>query len=206
MKYTLVRTVKPTDDVVTLAEARAQLRVDVFGSPEVSSEDGKISQLVTSITESLDAGTGWLGRALAPQTWRLSLEEFPQCNIMLPFPPFIEVVSFVYTDEAGNTQTLTEGTDFRVVTTEQGAFLAPLFNEYWPTDERYDYDSVRITFRCGYVTASPETVDVPEQVKNYILASLTEQFDSRGVNPLGGVSALTPAIENSLNNLRVYWP
>lgn len=204
MKYSLVRTVKPTDAVVTMAEARAQLRVDTFGSPAVSSEDDKIGDLVAAITESLDAGTGWLGRALAPQTWRLGFKCFPTWRgaIRLPYPPLIEVVSFTYTDTDGNTQTLTEGTGFRVLTAEDGASVKPLFGENWPTDARYDDDAVQITFRCGHVTGSPEAVDIPDQVKNYVLASLTDQFDSRGV----GNSALTPAIENSLNSIRVYWP
>lgn len=209
MKYTLVRTVKPTDQVVTLEECRAQLRVDTFGSPPVSDEDSKIEQLVAAITETLDAGTGWLGRALAPQTWRLGLVEFPPagCSIRLPFPPLLEVVSFTYTDTDGVTQTLTAGTDFRVLEGgDQGGFVKPLYGESWPADVRCDFDSVQITFRCGYVEGSPEAVAVPEQIKNYILASLTDQFDSRGVDAPGVSSKLTAAVENSLNNLRVYWP
>src|SRR6185503_5131054 len=121
MKYSLVRTVKPSEPVVTLVESRAQLRVDTFGSPATSPEDQKISDLVSAITESLDAGTGWLGRALAPQTWRLGLKEFPSgCSwedtgIILPFPPFIEVVSFTYVDTDGDTQTLVLNTDYRIL-------------------------------------------------------------------------------------------
>lgn len=208
MKYTLVRTVKPTDDIVTLAEARAQLRVDTYGSPPASAEDGKISQFVTAITESLDAGTGWLGRALASQTWRLSLQRFPSPtkSIPLPYPPLIEVVSFTYTDTDGVVQTMTAGTDFRVIETEQGSFVTPPWQDTWPSNVRDDFDSIQITFRCGYVAGSPEAVDVPEQIKNYVLASLTEQFDSRGVNPTNGASSITTSIENSLNSLRVYWP
>ena len=209
MKYTLTRTVKPTADVVTMTEAHAQLRVDTFGSPPVSPEDTKIASLLTAIVESLDAGTGWLGRALAPQTWKLGLCDFPATSwvpIRLPFPPFIEVVSVEYTQTDGTLVTLVQDTDFRVLVADGQAVLVPPYNGAWPTDARDDYDSVRITFRCGYVEGSPEVAAVPEQIKNYILASLTDQFDSRGVDAPGVSSKITAAVENSMNSLRVYWP
>lgn len=199
---------KPTDAVVSLTEAYQQLRIDTFGSPPTSPEESKVTALIAAITESLDAGTGWLGRALAPQTWRLSLRDFPvPCRgINLPYPPLIEVVSVTYTDGDGATQTLTQGTDFRVIDSDQGAILLPTYSNNWPVDVRDDYDAVQITFRCGYVEGSPEAVAVPEQIKNYILASLTDQFDSRGVDAPGVTSKVSAAIENSLNNIRVYWP
>lgn len=210
MRYGLTRTVAPTDDVVTLAEAQAQLRVDTFGSPPVSAEDDLIEKMVTAVVQTVDAGTGWLGRALAPQTWKLTFKAFPMDlsfgprAIRLPYPPFIEVVSFTYVDTDGITQTLVEGTDFRVLTTEDHGRVAPLYGERWPTDAREDYDSVQIVFRCGYVEGSPEAVAVPEQIKNYILSSLTDMYDSRGVDSNQSESRLTASIRDSLNNIRVW--
>lgn len=206
MKYSLRRTVKPTEAIVSLADARAQLRVDAYGSPPTHPEDDLIESLVTAITEDLDAGTGWLGRALAPQTWELTLTSLPagNCPIKLPYPPLIEIVSFVYTDSDGATVTMVAGTDYRLVATEDYAILAPPFNDNWPTS-RDDFAAVTITYRCGYVEGSPEVVAIPEQVKRYVKAALTEAYDNRDTFENAAIrrNEMTDRVVNTLNNLRV---
>lgn len=218
MKYTLSRTVAPVADVLSLADARAQLRVDVFGSPPSNPEDNLISDLIEMATQELDAGTGWLGRALAPQTWRLGLERFPTTPrgifgvqssfaIKLPYPPFISVSSFTYTKSSdGSTVTMLEGTDYRIQKYDDKAMLAPLFGNLWPTDVRCDFDSIQITFRCGYQAGSPPAVAVPKLITNYIKARVTDMFDSRGVDAIIGIRTVSSSVSNaageSMNSIR----
>lgn len=209
MKTSLVRTVAPTEAVLSLAEAYAQLRLDTTGSPPTHPDDALIAAAIDAIAADMDAGTGWLGRALAPQTWRLGLKQFPTYCIHIPFPPFIELVSVTYTDTDGNTQTLVEGTDFRIVLgsrTGDDAMLIPMFNADWPTDVRDDFDSIQITFRCGYVTGSPETLNVPEQIKNVVRAVLTETYDTRGVYENSAIrrGEALDRIMWTLTNIRVF--
>jgi len=210
MTRTIRRTVAPTDTVLSLSDAYLQLRLDAVGSPPSHPDDALITAEIAAIVADLDAGTGWLGRALAPQTWRVGLDAFPpdDCGIKLPFPPFIEIVSFTYTDADGATQTMVEGTDYRIFqgdTHDARATLEVVYNGSWPV-ARLDRDSVLITYRCGYVTGSPETVNVPEQVKNVIRAVLTETYDTRGVYDNSAIlrGQVLERILNSLTNIRQY--
>lgn len=206
MKYSLYRVTKPTDPIVTIAEAREQLRLDAYGSPPTHPEDDYVEGLIEAITQDLDAGTGWLGRALAPQTWRLALSALPSGSrsIRLPYPPLIEVTSFTYVDTDGATQTMVEGTDYRLTSTEDCAFLSPLYNELWPVS-RDDIDTVLITYRCGYVEGSPEAVAVPSIVKRYVKAALTEAYDNRDTFENAAIrrNEMTDRVVNTLNNIRV---
>lgn len=206
--WSLSRTVAPTDLLVSLAEAREQLRVDTTGSPATAADDTIIQTLIEAITQEIDAGTGWLGRALAPQTWRLSLSQFPSI-IRLPYPPLISVVSLTYTDLNGDTQTLTEGTDFRVIK-EEGmaagpACIVPVYLGTFPA-ARTDFDTVNVTFQCGYGSGSPVTADIPEIIKRYVLSVLTVAYDTRDAEAApGGVAfqKVPASVRNSLEVLRV---
>lgn len=208
MYYKLSRITAPTEQPITLAEARMQLRVDTTGSPAVSTEDNLISALIDAVTQDIDAGTGWLGRAICPQVWRLQLAEFPSV-IWLPYPPFLEIVAMSYVDTNGDIQTLIEGIDFRVIAPEGidagPACIVPIYLGSFPA-ARNDYDTITIDFRCGYGTGSPITADVPEIIKRYIKAALTAAYDSRDIdeNAATNRGQITAAVKRSLDNFRVY--
>lgn len=214
MRYNLSRVTAPTESLLTLAEARLQLRVDTFGSPASNPEDDLIQSYIDAVTQDIDAGSGWLGRALAPQSWKLALDDWPtRCignianAIVLPYPPLISVTSFTYVDGTGATQTLTEGTGFRVIK-ETGvdagqAYLAPLYGETWPA-VRVDADAINITYQCGYGSGSPLTEDVPAIIKNYVRAAITFLYESRGVVGRGNDIDMPDHIRNMLHNLRVW--
>lgn len=217
MKFTRQRLAAP-QPVLTMEEARLQLRVDTFGSPPGNPEDPLIAAAITTATEELDAGTGWLGRAIGPQTWRLSLDCFPSVSrfsagfvgrIRLPFPPFIAVTSFEYTNTDGDTVALVEGTDFRVIAGDEdgSATLYPVYQGAWPVDVRQDFDVVRIVFRCGYSDgASPESPAVPELIKNWLRARVTDIYDTRGTydNAVSQRNQIIDAGGFSLNSVRVW--
>jgi uncharacterized phiE125 gp8 family phage protein len=142
----LILITAPTQDVVTLDEAKAQLRLTD------NSLDDVVGAIVDACVNQLDpAGGGWLGRALRPQTWEYRLDCFPSGRIELPYPPLISITSLKYDTTAGVETTLVEDTDFRVMD-EGGLYrqaVAPLYNGYWPI-ARDDEGSVRIRFQSGY--------------------------------------------------------
>ena len=206
--FKLSRTTAPTEMLVSLAEAREQLRVDTTGSPAVAEDDDIITLLIAAITSEIDAGTGWLGRALAPQSWTLQLAQMPR-RIHLPYPPLISVTSFTYVDLDGNTQTMVEGVDFRVINssgiTAGPAILEPLYQQTWPF-ARSDFDTVTVVFQCGYGTGSPVAASIPEIIKRYVLSALTVAYDTRDVET--GQATLSfqkmpEAVRNSLEGFRV---
>ena len=73
-----IRTVAPSETPVTLADAKAHLRVDH------GDEDTLIGALVSAATEYLDGWDGILGRCLVTQTWTLERDE--SCDFLAPFP------------------------------------------------------------------------------------------------------------------------
>lgn len=95
------------DDVLTLAAAKAHLRVDF------NDDDELIESYIATAIENVDGRDGWLGRALAAQTWELRLADF--CGeIAIPLPPLIEVLSVSYYDASDALQTV-PSTDYEVV-------------------------------------------------------------------------------------------
>lgn len=178
----------PSDAVVTLAEAKAQLGMSG------TSQDTMITALIQSGVDQIDpAGGGWLGRALAPQTWELRGSSFPSWHdgcgyarnfhkaywCALPYPPLIAVDSVKYDDGDGVEQTLVEGTGFRVFQGGIGqACIAPIYNGSWPSSVRADPESVRIRFTCGYEDG------VPSPIKQAVIMMVKSLFDTHAQNLL----------------------
>src|SRR5512139_2020471 len=94
----------PTSEPVTLAEAKAQCRVDI------STDDVLIGNLITAAREYCELHD-W--RVYMPQTWELYLDDWPKTqNIEIPKPPLQSVTSFKYIDEDGVETTLDSGQYF----------------------------------------------------------------------------------------------
>jgi uncharacterized phiE125 gp8 family phage protein len=171
MSGTLYLITPPTDDVVSVTDARAQLRL----SSDVT--DAMIEALIDAAVAQLDpAGGGWLGRALRPQTWELRLSRFPygycgtgyarnfrpDVGIELPYPPLLTVDSVKYDDGNGTELTLIEGTGFRVLGggTRKSCVL-PVYNGNWPSSVRCDAESVRVRFTSGYELGTVDEMPAP---------------------------------------------
>jgi len=92
------------DDVLTLADAKAHLRVDG------NEEDALIEGYVAAAIANLDGRDGWLGRALGEQAWELRLSSFSGNAIEVPLPPLIEVEGVSYYDTNNMLQTLPSST------------------------------------------------------------------------------------------------
>lgn len=182
----------PTDDVVTLAEAKDQLRITG------ASQDTIIEALIQSAVDQIDpAGGGWLGRALRPQTWELRGPCFPYwyegCGYQrnpkaywteLPYPPLLTVDSVKYYDGDGVDTTLTEGVGYRVFQGGIGkAYIAPVYNGQWPSSVRADAESVRIRFTAGYEIGSAGD-PMPAPIKQAVILMVKSLFDVHAQNLL----------------------
>src|SRR4051794_386751 len=66
--YHLKVTTQPTVEVLTLAEAKAHLRVDI------TDDDDLITELIVAARESCER---WVSRSFLTTTWRLTLDHFP---------------------------------------------------------------------------------------------------------------------------------
>lgn len=188
----------PTEDVISLAEAKAHLRVDA------GDDDDLIEALVRAASSVLDpASGGWLGRALRPQTWELRLPGFPSGEIVLPIPPLIAISSFKYDDSAGVEQTLAVTTGYRILSAGglSKVMLAPPWNGTWPA-ARPDVESVRIRFNAGYATADPDPLPAP--IVAWIKLHLGKLYEQREAVIIGAPVAPLPDIDGLIAPYRVY--
>ena len=158
----------PTEDPVTLAEAKEHLRIDEANTAE--------SALITAfITASTDYCEKLQNRAFVTQVWDLTLERFPRGDIIsIPLPPLQAVSSVTYLGTGGTSNTLTAST-YIVDTASEPGRISLAFNEVWPTVDLQPVNGVVVKFTAGYGTAST----VPEMPKQAIKLLVGHMFENR---------------------------
>lgn len=176
----LTRTSGPTYEPISLAQAKAQLRV------EHNLEDALISAAII-------AARGWveeyLGRTLVETEWTLVLHDFPAGPIRLLRPPILAVDSVKYDDADGVEQTLA-AEDFHAVATGWGARLYPAPGESWPSTQLGRAGAVRVVYSAGY--GSPDAAGdpgnaVPGPIKAALLLLTAHLYTTREPVSVGHV-------------------
>ncbi len=166
----LTRSVAPAVDLVTLAEAKAHLRV------EHSAEDTLIQDYTTAAIELLDGRYGTLGRALVNQTWILKLPCFPASRVIeLPLPPLVSVTDIKYNDTASAEQTMT-ATDYTVQADHFVGRIVLGSDKSWPSTDN-EVDAVTITYVAGFGATSAA---VPAAIKAAARVIIGELYANRG--------------------------
>lgn len=154
----LVRTVAPAVEPISVSEAKAHLRVDT------DADDTYIGTLITVAREYCEER---LDATFIESTWVARYDVFPLWELLLPRPPMVDSnVSITYRDEGGNNQTITSsGGDFRIDAASVPGRVYPNYEEVWPA-VRGDENSVAVTYKAGYGTTA---ADVPAIIKHAIL-------------------------------------
>jgi len=159
----------PTTTPISLAEAKAQLRVDF------TDDDTMISALIDAATAYFDARNGVLGRALVTQTWDYGCDAFPGVYpyaIELPFPPLASVTSVKYLDGSGVEQTLAS-TEYTVETAEFVGRARLAYGKTWP-ETLDEPNAVRVRYVCGYGAAAA----VPAPLRQAMLMHVQKHYDT----------------------------
>ncbi|PDT79963.1 head-tail connector protein [Sinorhizobium sp. BJ1] len=156
----LVRTVAPAAPVVTLVEAKRQLRVTF------DDDDAEIEAMVSAATAAIEGPSG-IGIALSPQTWRLSLDHFP-CEIVVPLGPVTSIASIAYTDANGDPATVAS---WRADLDAQPLRIWPARDTSWPAIV-CEPGAVKVTFVCGYPT-------LPVDLKWAVLLLVSHFYENR---------------------------
>ncbi|MBY0474213.1 MAG: phage head-tail connector protein [Nitrosomonas sp.] len=179
----------PTSEPVTLAEAKAQLRVTN------SYEDALIASLIVAARDLCEAETG---RALMPQTWELSLNCFSD-EMCLQHVPVASITSIKYTDADGAEQTLAS-TEYVLDTSSNWKSRVVLaVGKSWP--QIYSgINNVRIRYVAGYPNASA----VPQSLKQWMLLQISHWFRNRESVSMNGAGAKLEFVDNLLNAYRIY--
>lgn len=161
----------PTTEPVTLTEAKLHLKVDT------TADDNLITDLIVAAREAAEQECG---RAFLEQTWRKTLDEFPDA-IELENPPILSVTSVKYIDEDGVQQTL--GTaSYQVDTENEPGRIVPAYGYDWP-DIRDQPNAVEVIYKAGFTA-------VPKAIKQWILIRIGTDYANRQSVAFGNVAAV----------------
>lgn len=184
----LVLITAPTAEPVTLAEAKAHLRVDN------SDSDTLITALIVAARERAETETR---RALITQTWDLYRDAFPSWELIVPKPLLQTVTSITYTDSNGVTQTL--ATDqYLVDSNSEPGRITPAYGLVWPST-RWQTNAVKVRFVAGYADAAA----VPQSIKSWMLLAIGSMFENRESELTGSISKQLEFVCGLLDPYRV---
>jgi uncharacterized phiE125 gp8 family phage protein len=166
--------VAPAEEPVTLAEAKAHLRVDH------DDEDALISSLITAARQHMDGRAGVLGRAIIDQTHTLTFhyDDMPTGSerVWLPVNTASSLTSVAYYDGSNSLVTLTSTVldTYDFVASEWWAYVQPKGDLIWP--DVYDRaDAMTITYVAGFGGAD----DVPQPIKQAMLLLIGHLYENR---------------------------
>jgi hypothetical protein len=180
----LVVSVAPSSEPLTLSETKSFLRVDH------SNDDALITSLIIASRQFVEEHTG---RALMPQTLNLFLDGFrededplfegfrtgPYLNfyknyIDLPRAPVQSVTNIVTFDD-DDTQTIFSTANYFVESTREPARIVLRTGSTWPTALRVA-SSIKVTYVVGYANAT----SVPYPIKQAMLKLVANMYEQRG--------------------------
>jgi len=163
----------PPGALVTWEEADAHLRLD-------GDEDQReyVMRLAAAASAHIDGPTGWLGRAIGPQTLRAALARVEDLLEPLPYPPLIDVVGIQYVDASRQVQTWDpqnyETIGGRIIPVE-GAALPAVYDGTYSRS----FPLVTVSYRAGFVVdaaANPLVPAVPEPIRHAVLLMIGDMY------------------------------
>jgi uncharacterized phiE125 gp8 family phage protein len=178
----------PATEPVTVAEAKAHLRVDS------ADDDALITALIVSARQGAEHITG---RALMPQTWELALDKFPR-QINLSRAPLTSITSIKYLDESGVLRTMTEGA-YLLDGHSEPARMTPAYGTNWPAT-RCQANAVLVQFVAGYTSAAA----VPQEIKSWMLLRIGMLYENRESVAAGVTLSELPYVDRLLDAYKLW--
>jgi len=174
----------PIKEPISLAEAKLQCRVDG------STEDALLSLFIAAARNYIEWRTA---RTIHETTLEYVLDSWPGTDrIVLPrATPLIEIVSVKYKDSvaAETTWTPTEYVEDKDFT--PGALVLG-YGLSWPSFTQYPVSPIRIRYKAGLATASPE-VEASDAIKYpalLLVAGMYENRESENITDRGNLQKL----------------
>lgn len=185
----------PLAELITLAQARAHLKLDAEGSPPTHPDDDLVTALITVAREAAESYTGLV---IAPRGFTIALDEFPAYAIDTTLWPVTSVTSVVYSDQNGTQQTVNAANYVLDNYSRPASIVSPV--EAWPATE-VTPNAVVVTVEAGFTDGqSPDSYPCPRGVIQAMLLIIGHLYENRqsvvGTQryelPLGVQSLLTP--------------
>lgn len=174
---TLILTAGPAEEPVTLAEARAFIRLDD------TSEDMLVTALITAARATLEAETR---RAFVTQQWRLLLDRFPEEAILLPLAPVSAVAAVSLVARAAPDEML-DAALYELDLASEPPRIWRAEGGAWPQAKRRAA-GIAIDFIAGYGGAEA----VPQALKQAVLLLVAHWFETRLPVAFGDAGADIP--------------
>lgn len=180
----LMLTAGPAAEPVTLAEAKAHLRV------EVDSEDALIGSLIVTSRLHVEAS---LDLAMITQSWRLLLDRWPKGDaVELPLRPLLAVDAVRVRTSGEETATLPP-TSYLVDLASQPPRI--VFNGYARPSPGVAANGIEIDFTAGFGNAG---ADVPAPLRHAILMLTAHWYEHRDPVEIGSSEARIPEAVSDL--------
>lgn len=189
---TTARVSAPLVTPVSLAEAKAHLRVDA------SDEDSLISSLIQAAVSHLDAN-GVLGRAMVTQSWAEWVGNAPG-SVRLTVGPFQSLTSVEYYDSDNAFQTATVS-NFETWLDGDFALVKPKSGQSWPNTYSRP-DAIKITYVAGFGDAGS---DVPQGIRQAILLLVGHWYENRIAATDVRIQEIPLAVDALIGAERVGW-
>lgn len=141
----------PASEPVEVSALKMHARIDA------ADEDTNIAIYAKSCRRTLE---NILGISFIETTWDEYLDRFPsgpKAEIKLTKAPLMSITSITYTNSAGQSQTLVEGTDF--VVDLKTRRIWPKFGMVWPVDVEIKPSPIRIRYKAGFGAAASAVPD-----------------------------------------------
>lgn len=199
--YALRQTVPPTQEPVSLEQAKLQCRVSI------SEDDTLILGYISAAREHLETVTR---KQFLTATWVMGLEDFPcgwssryvgsyrhggwQSYIELPRSPLQQVLTpdplpaVTYTDSNGDAQTLSSDV-YGIDTLHEPGRLYLKSGQSWPSTYNVP-NAVQVTFKAGWTT--PDRV--PATLRQVILLLVASMYENREATAEKALSMI-PGVE-----------
>lgn len=173
MSWEWTRTIAPTQEPITLTEARAQARITH------TSEDTLLRAYIQTAREYAET---YMNRGLMTQTWKLTLPRFGDVMWLPMAAPLQSVTSVQYYDDDGTLQTLAT-TYYAVDTVSRPGRVVRKPDQSWPSVQWERVDAVIITYVVGWTAVT----SIPERIKHGIRQYVTAlDADREGLSEYAG--------------------
>jgi uncharacterized phiE125 gp8 family phage protein len=175
----------PTVEPVSLAEAKAHLRVDT------DAEDTLIQSLIMASRLHIEAA---LDLALITQTWRHQLDRWPRArSLNLPLRPVQSLSAVRVFDTDDESETL-ESNAFILDGTSNAARLILSGSAILPVPTRAA-NGIEIDFVAGY---GDEPSDVPQPIRQALLLLTAHWYENREPVEIGAAATIIPGTVSDL--------
>lgn len=154
----------PAGEPVTLADAKAHLRLDI------TDDDTLVEGLIKAARAFVE---GYTNRALMTRGLSFTMPYFAD-EITLPIAPVTEIESIKYIDGDGVEQTLA-AENYQTDLIRTPPRIKPAHGESWPLVRAGQYNGVTIQFNAGHAAAA----DIPGDLRHAVLLMVAHLYELR---------------------------